>query len=102
MASIEEIASALHAIAKPGMKPKALRTAIRQKYPDVTKKEVVRAAFYALTEPSPAQHGAHDELHNFALAERIAEDNADEVLRVSKLKKKKKHAADSDGKTPAH
>lgn len=43
MASLEELAAALRTLATPGMTPKALRTAIRETFPEVTKKEVVRA-----------------------------------------------------------
>ncbi|AIQ91424.1 MULTISPECIES: hypothetical protein [Methylobacterium] len=95
MASIQEIALALRSIATPGMKPKALRAAIRERYPDVSKKEIVRAAFYAVTEEPSAS-----ELHHFALTERIAEDNDGEVLRVSK-RKKKRHA-DAEKRSQAH
>lgn len=91
MASIQEIAAALRSIAEPGMKPKTLRAAIRERYPDVSKKEIVRAAFYAVTEePSTS------ELHDFALAERIAQDNAGEVLRISKRKKKRYGEAEKE------
>lgn len=95
MASIQEIALARRSIATPGMKPKALRAAIRERYPDVSKKEIVRAAFYAVTEEPSAS-----ELHHFALTERIAEDNDGEVLRVSK-RKKKRHA-DAEKRSQAH
>lgn len=95
MASIQEIAAALRSIAKPGMKPKALRAAIRERYPDVSKKEIVRAAFFAVTEEPSAS-----ELHDFALAERIAQDNQGEVLRVSK-RKKKRHD-DAERRSPPH
>jgi hypothetical protein len=94
MPSIQEIALALRSIATPGMKPKALRAAIRERYPDVSKKEIVRAAFYAVTEEPSAQ-----ELHNFAMSERISEDNAGEVLQVSK--RKKRHA-DGEKRSQPH
>jgi len=90
MASIREIADTLKEIAAPGMKPKAIRSAIRERHPEARKKEIVRAAFYAVTEAPAAAEGATAELHDFALAERIAEDNADVVLKVSKRKKKKR------------
>lgn len=99
MASIEKIASALRSIATPGMKPRALRAAVRERYPDASKKELARAAFYALTDASPADRETHSELHNFALAERIADDNADAVHRAGKLKKKKR-PRDADGTSP--
>jgi hypothetical protein len=100
MASIEEIATALRSVATPGMKPKAMRAAIREKFPDASKKEIVRAAFYALAESSTA--GSDSELHSFALAERIAEENTDEVLRVSKRKKKKHRGGPSADAPPVH
>lgn len=100
MASIQEIAAALRSTATPGMKPKALRTAIREKFPDASKKEIVRAAFYALADASTAD--SNSELHTFALAERIAEENSDEVLRVSKRKKKKHRAAQPVDAPPVH
>lgn len=96
MATIQDIAAALRSLAKPGMKPKALRAAIRERFPDATKKEIVRAAFYAVTdEPSTS------ELHHFALVERVAEDNEGEVLRVNK-RGKKKRAADGRDTPPVH
>ncbi len=72
------------------MKPKAIRSAIRERHPEASKKEIVRAAFYAVTDAPGAAEGTTAELHGFALAERIAEDNADTVLKVSKRKKKKR------------
>lgn len=101
MASIREIARTLRSIATPGMKPKAIRSAIRERHPDATKKEIVRAAFYAVTEAPVAAEGAIAELHEFALAERIAEDNAGVVLEVSKRKKKKRSSAAAE-RSQAH
>ncbi|MBD8909513.1 hypothetical protein MZTS_23135 [Methylorubrum zatmanii] len=67
------------------MKPKALLAAVREKHPEATKKEVVRAAFYALAE---GQSGDHADLHSFALTERAVDD--DEPVKSVKLRKKKK------------
>jgi hypothetical protein len=100
MTSTEEIAATLRSIAAPGMKPKAIRAAVRERHPDVSKKEIVRAAFFAVTDSSLAAHAATSELHNFALAERVAEENADVVQRVGK--RKKKRSIDSSGKSAAH
>ena len=85
MASIEELANTLRGVAVSGMKPKALLAAVRERHPEATKKEVVRAAFYALAE---GQGGDHGELHSFALAERAVDD--DEPVKAAKLRKKKK------------
>lgn len=48
MASIEIIAATLWTLVKPGMKPKELCAAVREQHPEASKKEIVRAAFYAL------------------------------------------------------
>ncbi|ACB27998.1 MULTISPECIES: hypothetical protein [Methylobacterium] len=101
MASIREIAEALREIARPGMKPKAIRNAIRERHPEASKKEIVRAAFYAVTEAPTSADAATAELHDFALAERIAEDNADVVVKVSK-RKKKKRSTDGSERSLAH
>ena len=101
IASIREIADTLKEIAAPGMKPKAIRSAIRERHPEASKKEIVRAAFYAVTEASAASDGATAELHDFVLAERIAEDNLDVVLKVSK-RKKKKRSSDALERSRAH
>lgn len=101
MASIQEIASTLRSIAVPEMKPRALRSAIKKRYPDATKKEIVRAALYAVTEAPSADGSVTADLHNFALAERISEENADEASRVSRGKKKKRSSG-SRVSSPVH
>ncbi|CAO4146846.1 hypothetical protein CLBKND_04225 [Methylorubrum aminovorans] len=84
-ASFESLADTLRSFAVSGMNPKALLAAVRERHPEVTKKEVVRAAFYALT----ASHGGTPkhlrELHGFAITERGPND--DEPMKVSKLRK---------------
>ncbi|WP_437872054.1 hypothetical protein ACSD7O_07965 [Methylorubrum extorquens] len=99
MASIEEIAATLREVATSGMKPKALLSAVRERHPEATKKEVVRAAFYALTEGRDDRHEHLDNLHSFALTERATEE--DEPVRSGKLRKKKDKKAASAG-VPAH
>ena len=88
MASIAEIAATMRDVVTPGMKPKEIRAAIREKHPEASKKEIVRAAFYALAE-APA--GALADLHGFALSERGADEEADTVVPARK-RKRKKHA----------
>lgn len=77
----------LRTIVKPGMKPKELRAAVREKHPDARKKEIVRAAFYALTESPATGEAALSDLHSFALSERGLDD-ADGELKLSKKRKK--------------
>lgn len=96
MASTREMAAALRSIAEPGMKPKALRTAIRKRYPDARKKEIVRAALFAVVEAASPDRDETLQRHDSTLTERIAADNADEVLHVGK-KKKKRSSEDRDG-----
>lgn len=98
MTSIEEIAATLRSIATPDMKPKAIRTAVRERHPEASKKEIVRAAFFAVTASASTSQGATSELHNFALAERVGEDNAEVVLQVGK-RKKKKRSSDAVGRS---
>lgn len=100
MTFIEKLAATLRSIAAPGMKPKAIRAAVREQHPDASKKEIVRAAFFAVTEASSANQGGTPELHNFALAERVAEENEDAVLKIRK-RKKKQHAHTSQ-RSSAH
>lgn len=91
MPSISELADILRQVASPGMKPKELVAAVREKHPDVTKKEIVRAAFFALSDghdADPAQSGA---LHDFALNERGMDDQP--TVRRPKLKKKDRKEA---------
>lgn len=88
MASLAAIADTLRSVAAPGMKPKALLTAVRERHPGATKKEIVRAAFYALTEGHGDHAEHHRELHSFAITERAFDD--EEPVRASKLRKNKK------------
>jgi len=96
----EEIAATLRDIVKPGMKPKELRDAVREKHPDAHKKEIMRAAFYALTEVSPANDAALPDLHSFALSERGA-DHADGEMKLGK-KRNKRDRAGKEGRHEAH
>ncbi|MCJ2075327.1 hypothetical protein MKK68_06590 [Methylobacterium sp. E-016] len=99
MASMQEIAATMRSVVTPGMTPKAIRAAIREKHPEASKKEIVRAAFYALAE-APAADASAD-LHGFALSERGADEEADAVVTVRK-RKRKKHAPAAAEIAPAH
>ncbi|EHP92750.1 MAG: hypothetical protein MIN69_12320 [Methylorubrum extorquens] len=88
MASLEAIANTLRSVATSGMKPKALLAAVRERHPEATKKEVVRAAFYALTESRGDTPEHLQNLHSFAITERAPDD--DEPVKATKLRKKKK------------
>lgn len=98
MASIAEIAATMRGVVEPGMKPKEIRSAIREKHPEASKKEIVRAAFYALAE-APA--GALANLHGFALSERGGDEDADALVPVRKRKRKKRSPASAAENAPA-
>lgn len=49
MALIEQLSTTLQGLAGPGIKRKELIAAVREKHPKASKKDIVRAAFYALT-----------------------------------------------------
>ncbi|MCJ2054412.1 hypothetical protein [Methylobacterium sp. J-070] len=88
MVSIEDLSATLRSIAAPGMTPKALRSAVREKHPEASKKDVVRAAFYALTEAQSFGGRGVDELHSFALSERAPDDEP--PIRIGERRKKKR------------
>jgi hypothetical protein len=100
MASIEALADTLRSVATVGMKPKELLASVRERHPEVTKKEVVRAAFYALTENHGVNHEHAKDLHSFAITERAFDD--DEPVKRSKLRKKKKDRKAVSERQPAH
>ncbi len=97
MVSIEALSATLRSIAAPGMSPKALRSAVRERHPDASKKEVARAAFYALIEvQSQSEHGM-DELHSFALAERTPDDEPPVKIGERRKKKRERTAVTPSG-----
>lgn len=92
MASTETLAGTLRELSASTTKPKELMRAVREKHPQASKKDVVRAAFYALID----SHGADPEhvkgLHAFALNERVSDEG--EPTSPGKLRRKKKHKKD--------
>ncbi len=90
MIAMEALSVALWSLATPGMTPKALRAAVRAKHPEASKKDIVRAAFYALIEARSQDAQTLDALHRFALAERIP---SDEPMTIGKRRKKKQRRA---------
>ncbi|GEP12783.1 hypothetical protein [Methylobacterium gnaphalii] len=66
-------------------------TAARERHPESSKKEIVRAAFYALTEGDTVDPEQGKQLHGFAISERATDEEA--PIKRSKLGKKKRKAA---------
>ncbi|WP_238314349.1 hypothetical protein [Methylobacterium crusticola] len=91
MTSTQAIASTLTRLASPGMKPKALMAAVREQHPKASKKDVARAAFYAVIQHTDGTSDKVQQLHAFALGERLGDD--DDVEPASKPRKKHKQRA---------
>lgn len=92
MATIEQLATTLQGLARPGIKRKELVAAVREKHPNVSKKEIVRAAFYALTSQVDGDVERAQRLHDFALSERTSEE-ADASPPVTPRKKDRRKDA---------
>lgn len=67
MAEIAEIAETVERLAEPGMKPKELLRAVRKEHPYATKKDVSRAAFYAVILASEKDSDRVTQLHDIAI-----------------------------------
>ena len=62
----------LHVIT-PNSTPNRIIKALRKAHPEVTKKELVRAAFYALIAHADTQPDKASALHHFAITQRGSE-----------------------------
>jgi hypothetical protein len=91
MATIEQLATTMQGLAGPGIKRKELVAAVREKHPKASKKDIVRAAFYALTTTVEGDVERARRLQDFALNERIGEDA--EPLPVKRRKKDRRKDA---------
>lgn len=101
MSAIQTIAATLVAVAAPGMKPKELMAEVRQKHPEASKKEIVRAAFYALTDDTAHQLEPAAALQAFAIEGRafMDDDAAQNASPRKKLKSNKSRQKAKDGGT---
>jgi dTDP-4-dehydrorhamnose reductase len=88
LSKIQDIAATVTALASPGMKPKDLIAAVREKHPDVGKKAIVRAAFYAAIEQAETDPPAAVMLHGAAMDAR-KEEGGDEPKADRDRKKKR-------------
>jgi hypothetical protein len=73
---IEKISETLTRLATPGLKPKKLLKAVRKEHPQASKKEIARAAFFALIVAADQDPDKAKRLQDFALVERTADDDA--------------------------
>jgi hypothetical protein len=80
MTDIKQMAQTIAELAKPGMRPKELRNAVRKVHPKAGKKEITRAAFYAVILAAESAPGTAESLHKLALDSR--NDRSEDVLSV--------------------
>lgn len=96
MSDLQPLAATLRKVAQANMKPKDLVAAVREHHPEATKKQIVRAAFFALTQDAPHDGPQSQRLHAFALTERAGEDEEPALQSVRKKGKRKKAAGGTE------
>jgi hypothetical protein len=70
MSEIENLARTIARLARPDMRPKQLIEAVREEHPKASKKDIVRAAFYAVIVSADKDPVQARRLHKFALEQR--------------------------------
>lgn len=93
MSKIETLAATVSACAVPGSKPKEIIAAVRERHPEVSKKDVVRAAFYALTGGDILDSEKSLQIHNLAINERVADEAPAAAPKKVRKPRAKKTAA---------
>lgn len=78
MSRIENLAATVSAVARPGLKPKEIIAEVRRRHPKASRKDVVRAAFYALIETGKLGEDKSQLLHELAISQRAAGDGKDD------------------------
>ncbi len=67
---IETIAAVIMELASPGMGPKQLIDAVRERFPHATKKDIARAAFLGVIHSAEHKPEFTQELHDLAMETR--------------------------------
>jgi hypothetical protein len=75
VAEMAKIAETVDRLATPGMKPKDLIAAVRKEHPHASKKDVSRAAFYAVIIASEQKSNRVTDLHDIAVQTRNSQDD---------------------------
>ncbi len=63
----EEMANTIRELARPGMKPKALIDAVKERHPGATKKDIARAAFLSVIISAEYDPEDTQTLHDLAM-----------------------------------
>lgn len=71
---IEAMAVTIRELAVPGMKPKALIEAVKERHPKATKKEIARAAFLSVIHSAAYDPEDTQALHDLAVETRDNQD----------------------------
>lgn len=91
MPKMNELAATLQELAVPGLKAKEIIAAVRERHAGASKKDVVRAAFFALTGGVDGDAEKARRLQALALTERTA-DEAEATPAARKVTKGKRKA----------
>lgn len=77
MSKFETLSATVRSVASKGRKPKDIIADVRKLHPKASKKDVVRAAFYALTISPAGASGTEADapLYDFALSQRTLNDD---------------------------
>lgn len=86
MSEIQQIAETVSQLAVPGMKPKELLGRVRAVHPGASKKDVTRAAFYAVIEAAENNAEAVEHLHDLAWNTRNSLDENSEIEAQSEVR----------------
>lgn len=93
---IDALAASVQELATPGSKAKEIIAAVRERHPGASKKDVVRAAFFALIGGMEEDPEKAKRIHDLAIAERAADDAAPSAsVRPKKSKHKQKAGTDA-------
>lgn len=91
MSKLDDLAATVQELATPGTKAKDIISAVRERHPGASKKDVVQAAFYALTGGLDADPEKAKRIQDLAIGERVS-DEKDALVppRPKKLKARRK------------
>jgi hypothetical protein len=81
MSRIERLAATVRAVARPALKPKEIIAEVRRQHPKASRKDVVRAAFYALIEDGGQGGDQSQLLHELAITQRAPGDDKEKASK---------------------
>jgi hypothetical protein len=100
MSKIEEIASTVLLVLKPGMKAKELRKAVKSAHPKASSKEVARAAFFAMLTVAEKSPDTAQILHEAGMSLRVTDEEPSSPKKEKPVKAKEKRPKAKKTVTP--